>query len=126
MAEMAAIPLQQLNATSDAPATVDGPLDLTSGIAGEGSSDDYLILEFSQSRSEYFDYVLQLAQRQSEFAQLMDEDRRLVYRVRFRKDKLRSFWRIWEYVQNWSSTKVYVNGEEIEHWKIWPYSQYLR
>lgn len=92
------------------------------GFVGE----DFIILEFGQSRSEYFDYVLQLAQRQSEFTQLMDEDRRLIYRTRFRKDKLRHFWRIWEYVQNWSAAKVYVNGEEIEHWKIWPYSQYLR
>jgi hypothetical protein len=56
----------------------------------------------------------------------MDEDRRLVYRVRFHKDRLRNFWRIWEYVQKWSSTKVYVNGQEIEQWKVWPYSQYLR
>ncbi len=124
--EMAAIPLQQLSVPSDMSATVEGPLYLEDGIGSEGAGDDYLILEFGQSRSEYFDYVLQLAQRQTEFAQIMDEDRRLVYRVRYRKDKLRNFWRIWEYVQNWSATKVYVNGQEVEHWKIWPYSQYLR
>jgi hypothetical protein len=124
--EMASIRAPDTTVASQSSADLDrlvAPIaDANTGLAGE----DFIILEFGQSRSEYFDYVLQLAQRQSEFTQLMDEDRRLVYRTRFRKDKLRSFWRIWEYVQNWSAAKVYVNGEEIEHWKIWPYSQYLR
>ena len=87
---------------------------------------DVVILEFKQSRSEYFPYVLQQAQRLDGFAQLMDEDRRLVYRITFEKGKLRRFWRIWEYVQSWSGTRVYVNGQEMEKWKIWPYSQYMR
>ena len=120
------MPLHHLSDATETTETVDGPLDLEDEIRGETSKENYLILEFVHSRSEYIDYVLQLAQRQTDFTQLMDEDRRLVYRVRYRKDKLRNFWRIWEYVQNWSATKVYVNGEEIEHWKIWPYSQYLR
>ncbi len=85
-----------------------------------------LILEFGHSRSEFFDYVLHQAERMEGFAQLMDEDRRLVYRVAFRKGKLRSFWRLWETVQNWSTTRVYLNGRELEKWKIWPYSQYLQ
>jgi hypothetical protein len=126
IAELVAMPPQHLSDAAEAPEAVDGPLDLEDGTGGTKSKENYLILEFAHSRSEYLDYVLQLAQRQTDFTQLMDEDRRLVYRVRYRKDKLRNFWRIWEYVQNWSSTKVYVNGEEIEQWKIWPYSQYLR
>ena len=58
--------------------------------------------------------------------QIMDEDRRLVHCAAFRKSDMRRFWRIWDYVQNWSATRVYLNGEEIDRWKIWPYSQYLR
>jgi len=126
LTEMASIRAPDATVRSQSPMDLDR---LTAPIGEEKNgfaSEDFIILEFGQSRSEYFEYVLQLVQRQSEFTQLMDEDRRLIYRTRFRKDKLRNFWRIWEYVQNWSAVKVYVNGEEIEHWKIWPYSQYLR
>jgi hypothetical protein len=86
----------------------------------------HLILEFGQSRSEYFDFALTLAQRIDSFSQLVDEDRKVVYRVMFQKDKLRDFWRLWNYVEKWSSTRVYVRGEEIEKWKVWRYSQFLR
>ena len=85
-----------------------------------------IVLEFGESRSEYFDYVLTLAQRLDTFQQIMDEDRKLVYRLTFTKGRLRKFWRIWDYVQSWKTTRVYVDGEEIEGWKVWPYSQYLR
>ena len=81
---------------------------------------------FQQSRSEYFDYVLDVAQRLDGFSQLMDEDRHIIYRLTFQKDRMRNFWRIWDYVQNWNHTCVYLDGEEIEKWKIWPYSTYLR
>ncbi len=86
----------------------------------------HIILEFGQSRSEYFDFALTLAQRISTFSQLVDENRNVVYRVMFRKDKLRDFWRLWNYVETWSGTRVYVRGEEIEKRKVWRYSQYLR
>jgi len=85
-----------------------------------------LILEFGQSRSEFCDHVVQICRRQPEYMQIMDEDRRLVHRVAFRKSDMRRFWRIWDFVQNWSATRVYLNGEELEKWKIWPYSQHLR
>ena len=124
LAEMASIRLPETTATIANSSDAEGLL--SSAAAGGFTEDNSLILEFGQSRSEYFDFVLQLVQRQPGFTQLMDEDRRLVYRVRFHKDRLRNFWRIWEYVQKWSSTKVYVNGQEIEQWKVWPYSQYLR
>ena len=26
----------------------------------------------------------------------------------------------------WTATRVYLNGVELEKWKVWPYSQYLR
>ena len=84
-----------------------------------------LILEFGHSRSENFDYLLGLCRRLPGFSQIMDQDRRLVYRVAFRRGEMRRFWRIWDYVQGWSSTRVYVNGEELEKWKVWPYSQYM-
>lgn len=91
-------------------------------VAAEGT----IVLEFQHSRSEYFDYVLDVARRMEGFSQLMDEDRHIIYRVTFRKHKLRQFWRIWDYVQSWNSTRIYADGEELEKWKIWPYSQYLR
>ena len=70
--------------------------------------------------------ALELARRNEAFTQIMDENRRLVYRVMFRKGKLRNFWRLWEYVKSWSSTRVYVRGEEVETWKVYPYSQFMR
>lgn len=85
-----------------------------------------LILEFGSNRSEYFDYVLIQAQKLAGYSQLMDEDRRIVYRNIFRKSEMRRFWRIWDYVHGWTSTRVYLNGEELEKWKVWPYSQYLK
>ena len=85
-----------------------------------------LVLEFGQSRSEYYSIVLDFAQRMPTYMQLLDEDKRLVHRVTFRKREMRRFWRIWDFVQNWSTTRVYVNAEELEQWKIWPYSQHLR
>ena len=102
----------------------DAEVDSTGDIGHD--ADGTIILEFGESRSEYFDYVLHLARSLDSYSQLMDEDRRLIYRIRFRKSKLRKFWRIWEYVQNWSSTRIYVDGDEIERWKVWPYSQFLR
>ena len=85
-----------------------------------------LVLEFGHSRSEYFDYVLHRARELPGFTQIMDEDRRIVYRVQFRKRDMRPFWRLWDYVQNWSTTHVYIHGKELEKWKIWPYSQYMK
>ena len=85
-----------------------------------------LILEFSSNRSDYFDYVLLQAQKLAGYSQLMDEDRRIIYRVIFRKSEMRRFWRIWDYVHGWTSTRVYLNGDELEKWKVWPYSQYLK
>ena len=85
-----------------------------------------IILEFGQSRSDFFDYALELAQREEGFTQLLDEHRRIVYRVTFDKRRLRNFWRLWDYVQNWQHTRIYADGEELEKWKVWPYSQYMR
>ncbi|MCC6166428.1 MAG: hypothetical protein IT329_04295 [Caldilineaceae bacterium] len=85
-----------------------------------------LILEFGHSRSDFFDYVLGRCRQLPDYTQLMDEDRKLVYRVTFRRSDLRRFWQIWDYVQGWSTTHVYLNGDELEKWKVWPYSQYLR
>jgi hypothetical protein len=84
-----------------------------------------LILEFGSNRSEYFDYVLIQAQKLAGYSQIMDEDRRMIYRIIFRKSEMRRFWRIWDYVHGWTSTRVYVNGVELEKWKVWPQSHYL-
>lgn len=86
----------------------------------------HLILEFGQSRSEVFTLVLRQAQRQTGFQQIMDEDRRMIYRVPYRRNELRRFWQMWDYVQGWSTTRVYCNGQLLEKWQIYPYSQYMR
>lgn len=52
------------------------------------------VLEFEHSRSAYFDFALALAQRQEGYTMLLDENRRIIYRVVFRKNKLSSFWRL--------------------------------
>jgi hypothetical protein len=116
--------VEMLALTGEDPAPADAGLEP----GGPASQDPgwQLVLEFGHSRSDFYEHVLHLAQRMPGYLQLMDEDRRLVHRVSMRKSELRRFWRIWDYVQNWSSTRVYLNGEELEHWKIWPYSQYLR
>ncbi len=85
-----------------------------------------LVLEFSQSRSDYFEYVLTQARKRPGFAQLMDEKRQLVYRVVYRKREMRYFWQLWEYAQNWSSTRVYLHGRELKKWQLWRYSPDLR
>jgi hypothetical protein len=86
----------------------------------------HLILEFGQSRSDLFHFALTLAQRLPTFTQIMDEKRNLIYRVQFKKSDMRQFWRLWDYVQSWSTTQVYLNGVEIEKWKVYPYSEYLQ
>jgi len=86
----------------------------------------HLILEFGHSRSEFFEFALELAQRMETYSQLTDESRKLVHRVVFKKGDIRRFWRLWDYVQSWANTRVYLNGEELEKWKIFPYSQYMR
>ncbi|MEZ4737688.1 MAG: hypothetical protein R3E79_62225 [Caldilineaceae bacterium] len=72
-----------------------------------------LVLEFGESRSDFFALALTAAQKQPGYVALMDEDRHMIHRVHFRKGEVRRFWRLWEYVQSWSSTKVYLNGDEI-------------
>lgn len=120
--------------TSAKPISNLGTLDTKPAEANEEAEDQpsleelgwRLILEFGSNRSEYFDYVLAQAQKLPGYSQLMDEDRRIVYRIIFRKSEMRRFWRIWDYVNGWTSTRVYLNGVELEKWKVWPYSQYLR
>lgn len=85
-----------------------------------------LVLAFQQSRSEYFDFALHKARQRPGYTQIMDENRQIVYRITFQKNEMRHFWQLWEYVQNWSGTEVFVNGKVVEKWKVWPYSQYLR
>ena len=78
-----------------------------------------LVLEFGESRSDFFDIALDAAREQPGYLALMDEDRRMVHRVHFRKGEVRRFWRLWEYVQSWSNTKVYLNGDEVSKWELY-------
>ncbi len=86
----------------------------------------YLILEFRQSRSEYFAWALRKAQKQAGFQQLMDEDRHIVYRAPFRRSEQRRFWDLWDTVQSWSSTRLYCQGRELEKWQIYSGSPHMR
>lgn len=86
----------------------------------------HIVLEFRQSRSEYFPFALRLAQKRSSFTQLLDEDRHVVYRVAFRKNEMNAFWQLWNYVQSWTATRIYCHGQELQKWQVYPYSQYLR
>lgn len=90
------------------------------------AADWHLILEFGHSRSDLFHFALTIAQRLPGFVQILDENRKLVYRIVFKKSEMRPFWRLWDYVQSWSTTRVYLNGQELEKWQVFPYSQYLR
>lgn len=123
--------LEELLAGTDVDAPAAAGAEAGAGAAdaeGEDAGRDgwSLVLEFGHSRSEYFDIVLHNAQRLPGYAALLDEHRRLVYRITFRRGEMRRFWRLWDYVQTWADTRVYVNGKELDRWKVWPYSQYLR
>lgn len=78
-----------------------------------------LVLEFGESRSDFFALALRAAQKQPGYLALMDENRRLLHRVHFQKGEVRRFWRLWDYVQSWSTTKVYINGDEISKWELY-------
>ncbi|MCE7982561.1 MAG: hypothetical protein DYG89_15355 [Caldilinea sp. CFX5] len=78
-----------------------------------------LVLEFGESRSDFFTFALELAQRLPGYVALMDEDRHLIHRIHFRKGEVRHFWRLWEYVQSWSSVKVYLNGDEVNKFELY-------
>jgi hypothetical protein len=108
------------------PPTVVEPAPLTSEATTAETLGWHLILEFGQSRSELFHFALTIAQRQPGFQQLLDENRKVVYRILFKRSELRQFWRLWDYAQSWSSARVYLNGQELDKWKVYPYSQYLR
>ncbi len=102
----------------------------TAAVAGAEAADAdaqgwMLILEFGQSRSEYFEFALKQAQRLPGYSALVDEQRHVIHRVHIKKSEMRRFWQLWEYAMNWNETKVYVNGKELEKWKIYPYSQFL-
>jgi hypothetical protein len=95
-------------------------------VGGKAANGWLLILEFGQTRSDFFELILEYAQRQPGFRQLLDEQRKIVYRVHFRRGDMTRFWRLWDYVQGWTSTRVYVNGRELSKSQVWPYSQYLQ
>lgn len=78
-----------------------------------------LVLEFGESRSDFFALALMAAQKQPGYVALMDEDRHMIHRVHFQKGEVRRFWRLWDYVQSWSSAKVYINGDEISKWELY-------
>jgi hypothetical protein len=120
--------LAELTAITDEPPAARPTTPTTSEPVEPGATNTgwQLILEFGHSRSELFHFALTLAERLPTFTQLMDEKRNLIYRIKFKKNEMRQFWRLWDYVQSWSTTQVYLNGVEIEKWKVYPYSEYLQ
>jgi len=94
-------------------------MDAGTTAAAKGTAKWQLVLEFGESRSDLFTFALTIAQQQAGYVALLDEDRRMVHRVHFQKSELRRFWRLWEYVQSWSTTKVYLNGNEVNKWELY-------
>jgi hypothetical protein len=86
----------------------------------------HMVIEFGHSRSDLFHFALTIAQRQPGFKSILDENRKAVYRVIFKRSEMRQFWRLWDYVQGWSNSRVYLNGVELEKWQVYPYSQFMR
>lgn len=118
--------LTALRSAQEIPDEVDDSLNPAKSKANEELSRAHIVLEFRQSRSEYFPFALKLAQKRAGFMQLLDEDRHLVYRVTFRKNEMNAFWQLWNYVQSWTATRIYCNGKELQKSQVYPYSQYLR
>lgn len=122
---------QVTEAADPKPADLPGATAVDSGGTIDSAVNDelsraHLILEFRQSRSEFFAVALRQAQKRAGFMQLLDEDRHVVYRVAFRKNEMNAFWQIWNYVQGWTGTRIYCKGQELQKWQVYPYSQYLR
>ncbi len=89
----------------------------------EAAAEEYvLVVEFGYSRSEYYPFALEIAQRLPTYIAILDEKRELVHRVVLARKQLRTFWRLYEYIQNWGETRVYLNGEQLEPWRINPWS----
>lgn len=128
LSRLADHPAEGRNATADEEGTdTDRGHDIDREGSGSKSKKKWqLVLEFGESRSDYFIFALNQAQRMPGYLQIMDENRRMVHRVNFEKSEMRRFWSIWEYVQSWSSTQVYFNGKEVQKIYIYPYSPYLR
>ncbi len=80
-----------------------------------------LILEFQESTSGLAGIALRRAQRMPGYSSLLDEHRRVIHRVRFRKREMSNFWQLWEIVHSWTHTHVYLNGTELEKWRVTPY-----
>ncbi len=85
----------------------------------------HIIVEFGHGRSDIFEYALRQAKKQSGFQQLMDENRHVIYRVPFRRNEMRRFWGLWDCVQTWATTRIYCQGEELQKWQVYPYSQFI-
>jgi len=92
----------------------------------ETKAEWHLILEFGESRSDLFQFALIRAQRLPGYVPMMDEKRRMIHRVHFRKSELQRFWQLWNYVQSWSGTAVYLNGKELQKTEVYPYSPFMR
>jgi hypothetical protein len=106
---------------------VDAPAPLPQANNGKDPLEKaHLIIEFRESRSEYFVWALRQARKQSGFQQLMDEDRHIVYRAPFRRSETRKFWDLWNCVQGWNNSHVYCQGRELEKWQVYEGSSHLR
>ncbi|MBK8045717.1 MAG: hypothetical protein IPK16_00440 [Anaerolineales bacterium] len=93
--------------------------------AGGDLAKAHMIVEFGHSRSDIFEYALRQAKKQPGFQQLMDENLHVIYRVPFRRNEMRRFWGLWDCVQTWTSTRVYCQGQELQKWQVYPYSQFI-
>lgn len=111
--------LRDLTTMTTVSAVAEGENGVDSDADDPSSPGWQLVLEFGESRSDFFALALSAAQKQPGYLALMDENRRLIHRIHFQKGEVRRFWRLWEYVQSWSTTKVYINGDEISKWELY-------
>jgi hypothetical protein len=74
----------------------------------------YLVTEFEQTNSKYFEKALALAQKAPGFIKLMDERNILIYRNIFQPEHLLEFEVLYELIRSWRNTKIYLKGEETD------------
>ncbi len=74
----------------------------------------YLVTEFEQTNSRYFQKALALAQKLPGFIKLMDERNVLIYRNIFSPEDLLGFEELYELIRTWRNTRVYIKGEEVD------------
>jgi hypothetical protein len=74
----------------------------------------YLVVEFSQTRSERYDEAVELARALPDYVEILDENRRGIHRSVVRRAELgERVWTLLEIIEPWKSARGYVCGDEL-------------